>query len=932
MHGRIIIVAALLAASGLLAQNGAPAISRRSENGARIGLYEKYEILIDLDHAVYTNPFDPDEVDVQAVFTAPSGRQWRIGGFYDNYNNRNLWKLRFAPNETGNWRYTLTVTTSAGTGSSPSYLFEAAASAHHGWLHTSTINPHYLVHDDGTPFFGIAMFWPWGIAEPGLNTLQSLGCNWVGFWNITYDTGNTLIESMSSGLGRYDQNKCKRIDDILEWLEERDMALSLSIWPHDLFCQSLPGWAQRWNDNPYKQLCDVLEIYENETAWGYMEKQYRYIIARWGYSRAMGPWEIINEISGTDAWAAGRTAAADAWTRKSYTFLRAHDPFDRPVTASQHGGKFWTVGYGIFDLPNMHLYETDGGTARYANNPVRSSVWAYHDAARRMWEGFSKPSILGEAGGGSSKNFGGYAPGSAEYTRMFHNALWTSWSSGQAASPMWWAFNSHQSDIRFQEQLKAFSRVVPGIEYARRAFLPAEVTVSGADVFAMTDGTMAFGWTREEWGRDLARRTLTLHGLQDSVYTLTWYDTWKGEGIALHTQPCSAGVLIDEVPQQTAAAADLAFIIRPAERGSVPQHLGLTASQYQLYCDGESRATVRCLIYDSEGRYCSEAGNRLDFSHRGMGRLVGENTVLATRGMAAIELQADSAGTGTAWITVSSPGLIGDTLSIAMSDLQLVDDFEAYDAANPVGTFWKVRTGTFGALILEPQPGEGAGQQLRFDYGIGAGKPPYAGFSCTFPTAKKSAKYLRFFLKGDGSGRTLAVQINRTSSSYWLYQLPLTSAVGLVVELPLSVFTASDGSSAVDLTQASSLAFSILKGDGEEGSGAIWLDDILFANSPATDVRVRERLVQPESLQLLSNWPNPFNAVTEIGFVLPRRCHVDLTVYNLQGERIATLASQVCAQGAHHIPWRAEGYPSGTYFVVLQAEGERRVRKCLLLR
>ncbi len=932
MYRRFIPLALFLIAAGLFAQSGAPVISRRSENSTRIGLYEKYEILIDLTHTVYTNPYDPDQVTVQALFSAPSGRSWLVGGFYDNYNGRALWKLRFAPNEPGPWRYTLSVTTPAGTGSSPSYSFEAVASAHNGWLHTSTVNPRYLIHDDGTPFYGIAIFWPWGIAEAGLNTLKNLGCNWVGFWNITYDTGNTLIESMSSGLGRYDQNKCKRIDDILEWLEQRDMTLSLSIWPHDLFCKSLPGWAQRWNDNPYNQLCDVLDIYENETAWRYMEKQYRYIIARWGYSRAMGPWEIINEISGTDAWAAGRTAAADAWTRKSYTFLRAHDPFDRPVTASQHGGQFWTTGYAIFDLPNIHLYETDGGTARYANNPVRSSLWVYHEAARRMGEGYAKPAILGEAGGGSSKNYGGYAPGSSEYTRMFHNALWTSWSSGLAASPVWWAFNSHQSDLRFHEQLKAFSRVAPGIDYAHRAFRAGEATVDGADVFVMTDGTMAFGWAREEWGRDLARHALSVRGLRDSVYTVAWYDTWKGEQIAWHTLPCIDGLLVDEVPQLAAAAPDLGFIIRPAARGVTPYRLGLTASPHQLYCDGESQALVRCLVYDSEGRFCSEAGNRLEFSLLGMGQLVGESTLQAANGMATIGLRADSAGTGTAWITVTSPGLIGDTLTIAMSDIQLVDDFESYDAANPVGNFWRVRTGTSGALILETQGSGGAGQRLRFDYGIGAGKPPYAGLSCTFSAAKKSAKTLRFFLRGDASGRTLAVQINRTSSSYWLYQMPLASTAGTVIEVPLSKFTASDASGAVDLTQAASLAFNILKGNGTEGSGTIWLDDILFANSTTTKVAPPAPALQPASLQLLQNWPNPFNAVTEIGFVLPRRSQVELTVYNLRGERIATLAAQSFAEGAHRIPWRAEEFPSGTYLLVLQAGSERRVSKCLLLR
>ena len=38
-------------------------------------------------------------------------------------------------------------------------------------------------------------------------------------------------------------------------------------------------------------------------AWKYQEKLYRYFIARWGYSRALAIWFIIDEVNGTDGWA-----------------------------------------------------------------------------------------------------------------------------------------------------------------------------------------------------------------------------------------------------------------------------------------------------------------------------------------------------------------------------------------------------------------------------------------------------------------------------------------------------------------------------------------------------------------------------------------------------------------------------------------------------
>src|SRR3990170_3716579 len=47
-----------------------------------IGLYEKFELNIDL-RATFSNPFDPEEVDLWAEFTAPSGKVQKIWGFYN---------------------------------------------------------------------------------------------------------------------------------------------------------------------------------------------------------------------------------------------------------------------------------------------------------------------------------------------------------------------------------------------------------------------------------------------------------------------------------------------------------------------------------------------------------------------------------------------------------------------------------------------------------------------------------------------------------------------------------------------------------------------------------------------------------------------------------------------------------------------------------
>ena len=107
----VLTIGFTLALSG--ADVGAFSVSVEAVNSERIGLYEKFEITVGLD-ATYTNPYYPDEVDLRAVFTSPSGKKWEICGFYDGAS----WKVRFSPDETGEWKYVVKVTNSEGTAQS----------------------------------------------------------------------------------------------------------------------------------------------------------------------------------------------------------------------------------------------------------------------------------------------------------------------------------------------------------------------------------------------------------------------------------------------------------------------------------------------------------------------------------------------------------------------------------------------------------------------------------------------------------------------------------------------------------------------------------------------------------------------------------------------------------------------------------------------
>jgi len=88
----------------------------------------------------------------------------------------------------------------------------------------------------------------------------------------------------------------------------------------------------------------------------------------------------------------------------------------------------------------------------------------------------------------------------------------------------------------------------------------------------------------------------------------------------------------------------------------------------------------------------------------------------------------------------------------------------------------------------------------------------------------------------------------------------------------------------------------------------------------------------PAEIVLRANYPNPFNPATTIEYVLPRTTDVSLTVINILGEKVATLAGGERAAGVHSVPWDASGSPAGVYFCRLKAGESVATIKMLLLR
>ncbi|UCF06986.1 MAG: T9SS type A sorting domain-containing protein [bacterium] len=125
------------------------------------------------------------------------------------------------------------------------------------------------------------------------------------------------------------------------------------------------------------------------------------------------------------------------------------------------------------------------------------------------------------------------------------------------------------------------------------------------------------------------------------------------------------------------------------------------------------------------------------------------------------------------------------------------------------------------------------------------------------------------------------------------------------------------------------------------GTYYYWLEDVDLSGSSTVHGPV---LVSPGGgndipavFRLDQNYPNPFNPITEISYDLPVDCHVTLEVYNVFGQRVATLVDAHQAAGTKVVQWEARdesgmAVTSGVYFYKLQAGSFSAIRKMVLLR
>lgn len=105
-----------------------------------------------------------------------------------------------------------------------------------------------------------------------------------------------------------------------------------------------------------------------------------------------------------------------------------------------------------------------------------------------------------------------------------------------------------------------------------------------------------------------------------------------------------------------------------------------------------------------------------------------------------------------------------------------------------------------------------------------------------------------------------------------------------------------------------------------------------ISSNPDGTTGVENGNAVPNEFNLLQNYPNPFNPTTTISFSLATNGFVNLTVFNIAGEKVATLVHKEYQTGNYTVEFNAANLPSGIYLYRLSAGNFVSTKKMILMK
>ena len=471
---------ALLIAAGMNAQ-----ITSVTPSASKVKQYDAIFFEVALA-GEWENPYLQEEAALDMVLTAPSGKELVLPCFYKSGDcAASVWEARFTPQEKGKYTYFFRYSEDGKVASeSAPATFKSRRSRLQGILHVR--DNWTLVYDNGKPYRGVGINLCWesrsnddskffsdlheqhdrfnydvmlpDFAKNGGNFTRM----WMCSWNFPIDRQDHFNNPRYTATTEYmNQSAVERLDHVVNLCEDLDIKIMLCMGQGDVRAH-----------REFFNCPDAKTRYRN-----YL----RYIVARWGYSPAIGMWEFFNEIDNVQHRDPAGVIPAEeivAWHDEMSTYLAALDPFQHIRTTSiSHRDLNGLNDVENIDINQKHIYN--------ATHVVPETIDSY--SARH-----NKPYIIGEVGfeWDWSKNFDDFADG---MIMDFRRAFWYGLFNQTSVTPMtwWWEWFDEHKTIPYMKNARLISDMM--LKEGKGEFKQFQTVKNGkAEAYAVRCGKKTF--------------------------------------------------------------------------------------------------------------------------------------------------------------------------------------------------------------------------------------------------------------------------------------------------------------------------------------------------------------------------------------------------------------------------------------------------------
>jgi hypothetical protein len=446
-------------------------------------VHARITLTIELE-ATYDNPFDADDVRLDATVSPPEGPAWQVPGFLCQPFTRELvedrerlapggapqWLVRLSFPRPGVYSVVVSATDRSGTVTAPALTLEATPADVPGMVRRHATDHRYFVTDRGETLFlsGANVCWGGGAGTYDYDTwlpkYAEAGCNWFRVW-LSPQFFTFAMNTNESGFDRISLGNAWRLDHVLGLAERLGLRVMVCIDSFNIL-RSEKRLYGAWEKSPYTTanggpLEEPREYFTNAVMLNAYQDRLRYLVARYGCGPGVFAWEFWNEVDIIDQY---DSATVTGWHRDMARYLRSIDPW-RHLIGTSHARP---SGDPRLDaLPEVDYVQTH-------HYGVRDMAKDLHEDRLLKAAALDRPHFHGEYGiSGNGVDTSAVDPDGVH----LHNGLYASVGQLQAGTPMTWWWDSYVEPRNLYPVFAAFNKWVAGFDFVAQAARSVKATL-----------------------------------------------------------------------------------------------------------------------------------------------------------------------------------------------------------------------------------------------------------------------------------------------------------------------------------------------------------------------------------------------------------------------------------------------------------------------